>query len=348
MTTRPSTPRGGGNIAIGFVTGMLSRLPQHGVAIAPLLKASGIGAAATLPPRVRLEHYTRLYNLAVQALDDEGFGLFSRPLPRDSFEFLCRAMLGAPNLAEAIDRASRFLRLVLDDLHLRLHLTNSAQAELLILEKRRLAKTDDDPARIFAFEWLLRLLHSLMCWFSARILPLSAVDFPYPRPAHADDYSLVYTARPRFGAPTLCAYIPRDFLTLPLRRDEAALAHFLRDAPGKISHLYRRDREMVQRVRNLLREQLALNPTLDDIAAALNLSSRTLARRLHEEDSGFRAIKDALRRDIATARLARSRDPISRLAAELGYSDPSTFYRAFTAWTGEAPERFRRRRQGRR
>ena len=58
-------------------------------------------------------------------------------------------------------------------------------AELVISETRPLAEQLDDPGRIFAFEWLLRLLHGLACWLAGRGLALDSVIFPYPQPAHA-------------------------------------------------------------------------------------------------------------------------------------------------------------------
>ena len=194
---------------------------------------------------------------------------------------------------------------------------------------------------MFAFEWLLRLLHSLSCWLVGRGLSLERVCFPYARPAHGDDYALVYTERSEFGADALVAEMRADLFDLPLRRDEAALTSFLDGAPGRISMLYRRDREMVLRVRDLLRNALPESPTIESVAGHLHLSPRTLHRRLRDEGTSFRAIKDAIRRDIALARLAKTRRSIATVASELGYADTSAFYRAFTGWTGLSPQRFR-------
>ena len=87
---------------------------------------------------------------------------------------------------------------------------------------------------------------------------------------------------------------------------------------------------------------------LEEAARELHLSPRTLHRRLQDEGASFRAVKDALRRDLALARLARPGGNVARVAAELGYSEPSAFFRAFQGWTGEAPSAWRRRVLGRR
>lgn len=326
---------------MGFVTGMLSGMRRAGRDPAPILAASGIDLADTAS-RIPVDRYAALYNRVVAELQDEGFGLFSRSMAPGCFEFLCRGMLGAPTLAEALSRAARFMHIVLPDLEVVIR-RDKGRAELRIAEARALTADADDPARVFAFEWLLRLLHGVACWFVGRGLALDAVSFPYARPPHADDYTLVYTEHSSFGAELLSASFQANLLDLPIRRDEAALAEFLDGAPGKISMLYRRDREMVFRVRDLLRDALPASLPLDEVAGRLHVSPRTLHRRLEEEGASFRSIKDAIRRDIALARLTKTRQPVARIAAELGYADTSAFYRAFVAWSGISPEQFRRR-----
>ena len=340
----PRPRRGRATVAPGFVTGMLAGLIHRGHDPAPLLARAGIDLADTAS-RIAVERYALLYNLCIEALDDEAFGLLPQPMPSGSFEFLCRAMLGAPTLGEALARAIRFLRIVLPAFRIDLQ-RDGARAELLIDDGGSLGTERDATARVFAYEWLLRLLHGVASWFVGRGLALDAVAFPYARPAHVDDYALVYTEHSSFDAPRLAARLQANLLELPLRRDEAALGGFLDGAPGKITTLYRRDREMVFRVRDILRDALPQNLSLDEVAGRLHLSPRTLHRRLDEEGSSFRNIKEATRRDIAYARLAKTRQPIARIAADLGYADPSTFYRAFVSWSGISPERFRDQTSG--
>lgn len=331
-------------VAMGFVTGMLAGPLRAGRDPAPWLAAIGIDLADAAS-RIPIARYATLYNLINREMDDEGFGLFSQPMRSGSFEFLCRSLISATTLAEALQRASRFLRIVLPDLTLTVSREQDS-AELRIAESRPLAGQVDDPARVFAFEWLLRLLHGLSCWLVGRGLALDSVAFPYSRPPHADDYALIYTEDSQFGSATLIARCKANLLDLPIRRDEAALSTFLQEAPGKLTMLYRRDREMVLRVRDLLRATLPMTIDQEEAAARLNLSARTLHRRLAEEGSSFRTIKEALRRDLALARLAKSKTPVAAIAAELGYADPSAFYRAFVEWTGTAPAHYRRRLAG--
>lgn len=333
-------------VAAGFVTGLVSGLRRRGIDPRPLLRSAGVAEAslADRGARVPIGAYVALYNAVARHLDDEGFGLFSTPMRTGSFEFLCRSVVGCRDLEGALRRAARFLRLVLPDLEVEIHRA-AAVARIEIVESGRPpGRPQDDPCRMFAFEWLLRLLHGLSCWLVGRPLPLDEVQFPFPRPAHAADYALIYTEHSRFDAARLVAVMDARLLDLPVRRDEAELAAFLDGAPGKISMLYRRDREVARSVREALAGALAQAPSLGEIAARLNMSSRTLHRRLHEEGTSFRAVRDALRREAALDRLQKTTRSVADIAAELGYSEPSAFFRAFQGWTGGAPSTYRKRR----
>ena len=324
-------------VAAGFVRGLLAAVPAR--ERPALLREAGIAPQAGAT-RVPLEAYAALYNAVVAALGDEGFGLFPRPVPRGTFEFLCRALAGSRDLGEALDRAARFLAIVLPDLQVRVA-RRGGVAEIEIAEAQRLRRRAGDPRRVFAFEWLLRLIHGVSCWLVARAIPLERVRFPYPRPPHASDYALVYTEHSSFDAPALVATLDAALLDLPVQRGDADVAAFLSGAPGKITMVYRRDRETAPRVREILARSLSAD--LAAVARELGLSERTLHRRLQDEGSSFRAVKEGLRRHLALAQLEQTRKPIADIAADLGYSEPSAFFRAFHAWTGQAPSAHRRR-----
>jgi AraC-like DNA-binding protein len=336
-------------VAAGFVTGLLSGLAERGLDRLGPLRAAGIEPAILDDPsaRVPLPAYAALYDAVIRAHGDEGFALFASPLRPGTFEFLCRSCLGSGRLEVALDRAARFLAIVLPELRVGVR-REGPTARMVIEEVRPLRPRANDPCRVFAFEWLLRLLHAVACWLAGRAIALDAVRFPYPRPPHAADYDLVYTAHSFFGAPRLEAAFDAALLGLPVRRDETDLAAFLEGAPGKITMLYRRDRDLARTVRAILAAALPRSMGLEEAARELHLSSRTLHRRLQDEGSSFRAVKDALRRDLALARLARPGGSVAGVAADLGYSEPSAFFRAFQGWTGEAPSAWRRRTLGRR
>lgn len=326
------------------MTGLLSGLRGQSARARELLRAAGLPPEVLSNPRVRvpIAGYVDLYNRVVAATGDEAFGILPTPLRPGSFEFLCRAMGGAPDLGEALARAGRFLALVIPELEVSVA-REAPWARLRIAEAGRPFRRRGDPRRIFAFEWLLRLLHGLACWCVARPIALESVRFPYLAPAHAADYALIYTPQATFGAGSLEATFEAALLELPVRRGEAELARFLQGGPGKITLLYRRDRDAARAVRDQLTRSLPLAGSLDEVARALGTAPRTLHRRLRAEGTSFRGVKEALRRELAVAWLAQEGRSVAQVAADLGYSEPSAFFRAFHGWTGQSPSGYRRR-----
>jgi AraC-like DNA-binding protein len=73
------------------------------------------------------------------------------------------------------------------------------------------------------------------------------------------------------------------------------------------------------------------------------MSPRTLQRRLADEQTSYQALVREVREDLASGYLTESRLSISEIAYLLGFSDVSTFHRAFRRWTHETPRAYRRR-----
>lgn len=82
-------------------------------------------------------------------------------------------------------------------------------------------------------------------------------------------------------------------------------------------------------------------PTLDAVARRMNCSGRTLQRRLAERHLNYQMLLDHIRQDVAIELLSTTELPITQIAERIGFTDDSTFHRAFKRWTGESPGSFR-------
>lgn len=82
-------------------------------------------------------------------------------------------------------------------------------------------------------------------------------------------------------------------------------------------------------------------PVLAKIAARLALSPRTLQRRLGERGLSLRRLVEDVRRERCASLLADTHITMAEVAFELGFTEPSPFYRAFKRWTGMTPSQFR-------
>lgn len=95
------------------------------------------------------------------------------------------------------------------------------------------------------------------------------------------------------------------------------------------------------RVRRLLLSQTPGSVTESDVARAMFVSKRTLARRLDAEGVSYRAIREQLLSELAARHLNESGLTVEAVAALLGYNDTAAFRKAFRRWHGTSPSEFR-------
>jgi AraC-like DNA-binding protein len=86
-------------------------------------------------------------------------------------------------------------------------------------------------------------------------------------------------------------------------------------------------------------------PTVEEVAGHLNMSARTLQRRLKASGHTLRGLIDETRAALARGHLGSSHLTIAEIAYLLGYADPSTFAHAFRRWEGVSPREYRDRRR---
>lgn len=312
----------------GFVEDALGSLYEAGIDVGPLLAAAGLPKSVTQP--VSNSSYGRLWWLIAETMQDEFFGLAARPMRPGSYEMLCHCVLHTKNLEQALKRALTYLSLVLDN----------PRGELTVIggEAKIVLSTVTGPRTAFAYRTFWLILMGVACWLVGRRLPLMQLRFSCAAPVHRDDYRQFFGAPVHFDAEETSLVFDAAHLDLPVVRDEPALKIFLRDAPANILVRYRHDGGVTERIRQKISSSPPGEwPHFNDLARDLCLAPATLRRRLHAEGQTYSSIKDELRTGLASRLLDSQEMTISEIAAELGYSEPSAFYRAFKKWSGGSP-----------
>jgi AraC-like DNA-binding protein len=339
--TSAAAPRPNPNVAatpIAFVEAVMLAFRKYRVDPAQALQQAQIAPSLLHQPRARVtaRQFEALCSAAMQQLDDEALGWFSRRLPWGSYGLLCRASLGAPTLGVALKRWCRHHALLVDDI--RLSLSDDGQVATLGIDESR----ELGALREFCLLTSLRYLHGFACWVVDSRIVLHQVSFPFPAPAHAAVYGLLFPGPVHFAAPRAGFSFDAHYLGLPLGRDERALRGMLQHALPLTVLQYRRDRLLVQRVRELLRSRGAELVNAESLAQALHVSPRTLHRHLRQEGASLQALKDEVRHARATELLCRSRAPVKQIALALGFRSEKSFSRAFRRWSGSSPDAWRR------
>ena len=293
--------------------------------------------------RITAWQMEQISDAAMQELDDEALGWFSRRLPWGSYGMLVRASLTAPTLGLALQRWCRHHQLLTDDLGLQVQRSGEV-AHIALTERRNLG-----TLREFCLVSMLRNVLGVASWLVDSRIALLGASFPFAPPPHHRAYAVLFRGPVTFHAPRTALHFDARYLHLPLRRDEQALRQMLQHAlPLTVLH-YRRDRLLVQRVRQLLAAPLPGQPahalpqhSAESLAALLHVSPRTLHRQLKEEGATLQGLKDDVRRTRAVELLHRTQRPIKQVAEAAGFVNEKSFIRAFRGWTGQSPAEFRK------
>ncbi|HDR9035054.1 TPA: AraC family transcriptional regulator [Burkholderia vietnamiensis] len=320
-------------ISPGFVEDALECLHRQRIPAEPVLRAAGLPVAVREP--VTPQQYGRLWLAIASAIDDEFFGLAARPMRRGSFTLLCHAVLDAGTLEKALRRALQFLRVVLDE----------PRGELVVADgQAQIALTQaGTPYSAFVYRTFWLILLGVACWLIGRRIPLQRIDFACPSPDQRSDYHQFFGVPVHFDRPDSRLAFNAAYLSLPTIRSAQSLKTFLRGAPGNLLVRYRHDSGWVAKTRAHLKALPAAEwPDFDTLAVRLGTTPATLRRRLRSEGQSFAAIKDELRSALAQALLRGHKLSVAEIAAELGFTEPSAFHRAFRKWTGTSPGAFRR------
>jgi AraC-like DNA-binding protein len=277
-----------------------------------------------------------LSEAAMRELDDEALGWFRRRLPWGSYGMLVRASLTAPTLGVAMQRWCRHHNLLTDDIAL--HLAHDKHTASISLQEHHPL----GELREFCTVSVLRNALGVASWLTDSRIDLSQTELHFAAPLHHASYRVLFDGPTQFDAPLSRICFDAGYLQLPVRRDEAALQRMLQRALLPTVRPYRRDRLLVEKVRQALAEHPHATRKAEDLAALLHISPRTLHRQLQEEGASLQQLKDSVRRERAMHLLLKTKKPIKQIAAEVGFTNDKSFMRAFRTWTDQTPDALRK------
>ncbi|OTG85659.1 AraC family transcriptional regulator [Acinetobacter sp. ANC 4558] len=171
------------------------------------------------------------------------------------------------------------------------------------------------------------------------------IDFNFNIGAPDEEYLRIYECPVSLGQKETRLYFEPAILEHPLWQAEPELLHLHEQlALEKLQELARYD--LVGEVRRAIGATLESGETtLDTVASQLNITPRRLRTQLSEAHTSFQQILSDYRCRLAKRLLASTTESVERVVYLTGFSEPSTFYRAFRRWTNETPVEYRKRKQ---
>lgn len=336
MKGLPSLPAHA-SVSASLTQAVLQAAERQGLPREELLASSGLDEAQLTDPdaRVPLQAQQRLWQTIQLELQHPEPGLaIGQQLAPGPFSVLGYLLQSSPTLAEALETAQRYQRLVGEGGELQL----LEQDDRLYLIYQ--PSPPDHPAN------RPRILALMACWVQwmrplLKDFRLLAAQLAHAEPAQLEAYHDCFDCPLEFSTAHYALVLPAAQYHARLTQANPALQSLLRQhAEALLAQLP--SESLSARVVGLLGAQLSHGePDRAALASQLHLSERTLQRRLAEEGSSYQQLLNDTRRQLAERHLRDRQLAATDIALLLGYSEPSVFFRAFRQWTGLTPGEYR-------
>jgi len=346
MAAKPET------VPIRIAKSILRVVEAQGYDIDDLLTSLGIDfnplTAKPCPESISAVLYNKLYSRVVWLLQDECFGLHLREkIPAGTFRMMCYHVIHCDTLERAILRCSEFNAFCRNLAGLKPFQFNPLVPYDNVIVTNVMPDDERDIAapNLISISASLHMWRRFCSWLIGKPIELDAVLFRGAQPDRIDGYRALFDCELLFDQACNGIRFARSYLTSPIVQTEDTLRQFLRTAPYQLSVM---DSEHVDstvaRMRALIGNDFSNEfPGIDTMARALNVSVRTLRRRLTAEGTTFQAFKDQTRMQVAINYLNHPELKINAVSALLGFDEPSAFHRSFKKWTSMTPGEYRNR-----
>jgi len=335
MTGKPSRQH---SLLGTFILPIAKALRLNGLDPLEILHEVGIDAAKVANPEWRVPQlqFNRLMTRCVEATEDEAFGLVAaEQIQPQVLHGLGLAWLASDTVYDGLRRMVRFGQLI------------TTAADLQMLEEGHLVHIDLGPfpanetpvyaKRDYAVGTVARMCALTLGDFLAP----TSVQLDRPPPDNPERWESLLASRVDFGADHCRISWYGADIREPLVTGDPELARVNDEQTQAYLDSFlaqSTSRNVVDKIVERLPDG---PPNQQQIAEALHVSNRTLQRKLKDEGTSFMGLLQDTRLQLARKYLRHPNRSVVETAYLLGFSEPSTFSRAFKRWTGMAPAEYR-------
>ena len=287
--------------------------------------------------RIPFAQLVALYERAAELTGDSDFGLhIGETVNPSAFDVVGYCVLNSPTLGAAFARVARYNSIWTDGALFTPESANETSAVVYRYVDTSIHEHRHDC------EMTLATVTTLCRSLATPDFALQAVEFQHPAPADISKHLDLFDCPLKFGAPENRLFFPSGFLSQPIAKADASLCALLDRHAEELLAKYPPRGSLIDQVRNAITNEFrGGDPSLECIAHQLGLAPRTLQRKLQALGTTFNDLLDQMRRQLAMRYLREPDMAICEVAYLLGFSESSSFHRAFKRWTGITPKEFR-------
>jgi len=309
-----------------------------GVRVDGFLEKAGLDLATLQDPEARIPGSTALgvWNDLRAATGDPLLQLQAPIiLPFGAYRIIDYLADASPTVGEAFERVARYFSLIAARVSLPVDEDEEWARITLVMEEGGL------PPPVYA-EYVFAAVIGRIRTNTRTSLAVARVEFVHEPLAEESRYEAFFRSPVHFGAAQNRFTLSRAEWEAPTDHGDEALAALLEEHAEILARrLPLAASDIIADVRRVILESLPDFPNAEEVAGALHMSTRTLQRRLSAARMSFTQVCEEVRAGLAKEYLSDSTVQISEVAFLLGFSEQSSFHRAFRRWTGEAPGRWR-------
>ena len=323
------------------LVGLDALLERRGASLSQVCADVGVDMRILSQPEGRLpvHRFVALLEEAARASGDEAIGLrLGCSHGPASFGPLGDAIVHAPDIAGAIANVARYFFLHQEGacLELRIEGRNAVITygirDAAILDYRQDAELS--IAKMMSFT---RIATGCRNWTP------SAVYFEHPEPRDSSEHRRIFGAPVYFSQPYNALVAPRETLAMRINSADVGSLAQLQSLAEAQAALSPPGDDLLAGVRqHILRGLRAGGVSIEKVAATMDLSERTLQRRLGECGATFNELVERMRFELSQRYLRQDHLSLTEIGYLLGYSELSAFSRAFRRWAGVSPIEFRK------
>lgn len=316
------------------VAGRLAmKLEELGVSIPEVLRKAGLPQDLFEQTRILVstEELFALWHAIECVSSDSLIGLkLAVETKTERFHPMGIAALSTENLVAAVKHMARYKKLTAPE-----EILHEVKEDEFSISFRWLAAVETEPRLLtdYCFAWMVTIARH---GTGKPVTPLR-VEYMQPR-------SNVRAMERLFGCPVMTGAFQNAIVfraedaTLPFVTRNMELLDLLAPQFDEQMKLHKAEDSFVELVRRAIQDRLTgQRPSIEVVARALHMSSRTLQRRLQEGGSSFQRVLDEARHQMARYYLSNSALELNEAAYLLGFQDPNSFGRAFRSWEGVPP-----------
>jgi AraC-like DNA-binding protein len=325
-------------VSVMMVRLLVGALEHRGVSRQQFFELAGLEASSIEDGEARLPlvAYLRALDAALTVSNDPALGLrlgaWASPA---MFDVLGHLAEHAPTLRESIHTSERYARLVAEG-----HDPQLLEAGDVASIRFPSLRGNLSAVRLTA-EFALVALSGMLRRFVGPQAKPNKVCFAYDAPQYAAEYQPFFGDLAQFGRDVTEIEFPRAWLDSTQVYASPDLHALLETRAERLLGRLQRDATLTERVMQFLATHDPRQmPTMNDVASALNMSARSLRRKLSIEGASYVQLVERTLMHVAKRMLEDPRASIQETAYAMGFAAPAAFHRAFKRWTGLTPKQY--------